>query len=75
MEITIGNLVDQLSIVNIRLWMLEDICRDKNATDKQIADAKRKINICNQMRTDFITAIDKELGKDTKQGDIKLYGK
>lgn len=70
MEISIGNLIDQLSIVNIRIWMLEDICRDKNATDKQIADAKKKINICNQMRTDFIAALDK-----SKQGEIKMYGK
>lgn len=69
MEITLGNLIDQLSIVNIRIWMLEDICRDPNATDKQIVDAKRKINICNQMRTDFISAIDK-----SKQGEIKMYG-
>lgn len=75
MEITTGNLIDQLTIINIRIWMLEDICRDKNADDKLIADAKRKINVCNQMRTEFIQAIDKALGKDSSQADIKMYGK
>ena len=54
---------------------MEDICRDKKATDKQIADAKRKINVCNKMRTEFIQAFDKQLGINTEQADIKIYGK
>ena len=28
---TIGNLIDKLTIANIRIWMAEDIKRDKNA--------------------------------------------
>jgi len=36
MEVTIGNLVDRLSIINIRIWMAEDIKRKKDATDKEI---------------------------------------
>lgn len=74
MDISIGNLIDQLSIVNIRLWMLEDVCR--NTCDlTEIGEAKIKINKCNQLRNEYIQAIDKYFGKDTGQGDLKKYGK
>ena len=48
MKITIGNLIDQLTIANIRIWMAEDIKRDSGATDKQLADATRITNFANQ---------------------------
>lgn len=80
---TIGNLIDKLSVTNIRIWMAEDIKRDKNATDKTIADATRITNEANKMRTDLIQEIDEklneigmgELQKLYKQGDTKIYGK
>lgn len=81
---TIGNLIDKLTITNIRIWMAEDIKRDKNATDKQIADATRITNVANSMRTDLIQEIDEKLnelvvtGKPQKlynQGATKMYGK
>lgn len=75
METTIGNLIDQLSIVNLRIWMAEDIKRDPQATDKQIADACRLTNKANQTRNDLIEAIDKYFGKETGQGSTKIYGK
>lgn len=83
MKITIGNLIDQLTIVNIRIWMAEDIKRDPNATDKQVADAARLTNTVNQLRNDLIQAIDEaingiasgELQKLYKQGTSKIYGK
>lgn len=83
MKITIGNLIDQLSIVNIKIWMAEDVKRNPNATDKEIADATRITNIANQQRNDLIQAIDEsinvigqgELQKLYKQGDTKNYGK
>ena len=31
---TIGNLIDKLTIANIRIWMAEDIKSDPNASDK-----------------------------------------
>ena len=82
MDVTIGNLIDQLSITNIRLWMLEDICRKPKASDKEIAEAKTKINTCNQLRTDLIQAIDEGLNKIAEgekqklysQGSLKIYG-
>ncbi len=81
---TIGNLIDKLSVVNIRIWMAEDIKRDKNVTDKEIADATRVTNIANSQRNDLIQEIDEkfnhmiktgELQKLYKQGANKMYGK
>ena len=74
MEKTIGELVDALSIMNIRIWMLEDKCREECDLTK-IGEAKLKINKCNQIRNELIQAIDKFHGKDTGQGDLKKYGK
>lgn len=81
---TIGNLIDKLTIANIRIWMAEDIKRDPTATDKQIADATRITNIVNVQRTDLIQEIDEtvnhlistgQLQKLYKQGATKMYGK
>jgi hypothetical protein len=81
---TIGNLIDKLTITNIRIWMAEDIKRDKNASDKQIADATRVTNVANSFRTDLIQEIDEQLNeiittgkpqKLYKQGSTKMYGK
>ena len=81
---TIGNLIDKLTIVNIRIWMAEDIKRGKNATDKEISDACRITNVANTHRNDLIQEIDEKLNEATatgklqklyKQGSSKLYGK
>jgi len=72
---TLGNLIDRLTIVNIRIWMAEDIKRAKDATDKQIADATRITNIANQQRNNLIEEIDKIMGLNTGQGSTKMYGK
>lgn len=74
MKITIGNLIDQLSIVNMKIWKQEDVKRSSN-DDKQIADACRKTNILNQQRNDLIESIDEALGeKHYGQGSTKNYG-
>lgn len=81
---TIGSLIDKLTIVNIRIWMAEDIKRDKSATDKKIADATRLTNIANSQRNDLIQEIDESINKLIStgslqklysQGKSKLYGK
>jgi hypothetical protein len=81
---TIGNLIDKLTIVNIRIWMSEDIKRDPDASDEKIANATRLTNIANLQRNDLIQEIDElinhmvktgELQKLYKQGDTKMYGK
>jgi hypothetical protein len=81
---TIGNLIDKLTIANLRIWMCEDIKRDSKASDEQIAKATRTTNIVNQQRNDLIQAIDESInemintGKTQKlygQGSTKMYGK
>lgn len=81
---TVGNLIDKLTIANIRMWMAEDIKRDPSATDKQIADATRVTNVTNVHRTDLIQEIDEAINdlivsgrpqKLYKQGTVKMYGK
>lgn len=76
MDITIGNLIDQLSIENVRIWMAEDLKRKEGATDTEIANATRLTNVANVKRNKLIQAIDEALGQNSfKQGDNKLYGK
>jgi hypothetical protein len=81
---TLGNLIDKLTIVNLRIWMAEDLKRDKNATDTEIANATRLTNVCNQQRNDIIQDIDELINylvinqspqKLYKQGSTKMYGK
>lgn len=81
---TIGNLIDKLTIANLRIWTAEDKKRDAKASDKQIADATKVTNIVNSQRNDLIQEIDErlnhmvstgELQKLYKQGSTKMYGK
>lgn len=80
---TFGNLIDKLTIVNLKIWKYEDIKRDSK-DDKEIADSTKKTNILNQQRNDLIQEIDEMLinaskglinFKNYKQGDTKKYGK
>lgn len=82
MSDTIGNLIDKLTIVNLKMWRQEDIKRSSN-NDHEIAEATRKTNILNQQRNDLIQEIDElilGLVNGTKkmkiydQGSTKSYG-
>jgi hypothetical protein len=83
MKKTIGNLIDELTIANLRIWKAEDIKRDPHASDSQIADATRLTNKVNQHRNDLIQAIDEAMNDIAKgemqklygQGETKMYGK
>lgn len=84
MKVTIANMIDQLSVTNLRIWMAEDVKRDKKATDEQIANACRITNVANQQRNDLIQSIDEainemvstgKLQKLYKQGSTKSYGR
>jgi uncharacterized hydantoinase/oxoprolinase family protein len=72
---TIGNLIDKLTIVNIRIWMAEDIKRNSDASDTEIANATKLTNIANQQRNDLIQEIDEKINQMVKTGNVqKLYG-
>lgn len=75
MKISIGNLIDQISIENIRIWMAEDIKRKPRVPDSEIADACRITNIANSKRNNLIQAIDEYFGIESGQGSTKLYGR
>jgi hypothetical protein len=81
---TIGNLIDKLTVTNIRIWMAEDIKRKEGATDSEISNATKLTNVANQQRNDLIQEIDESINdliinqkpqKLYKQGFTKLYGK
>jgi len=81
---TLGNLIDKLTIANIRIWMAEDIKRDSTADDTKIAVATKITNVVNSLRTDLIQEIDEmindmittgKIQKLYKQGSTKMYGK
>jgi hypothetical protein len=80
---TLGNLIDKLTVVNIRIWMAEDIKRNSDSTDSDIANACKITNVANTQRNDLIQEIDEkinymirsgELQKLYSQGSTKMYG-
>lgn len=80
---TIAGLIDKLVVANLRIWKAEDIKRNKNASDKELADMTRLTNVVNQQRNDLIQEIDEkinqmvltgELQKLYRQGSTKMYG-
>ena len=80
---TIGNLIDKLTVVNIRIWMAEDIKRNSSSSDSEIVKATKLTNICNSQRNDLIQEIDEKINELIKtgkvqrlysQGSTKMYG-
>ena len=72
---TIGNLIDKLTICNLKIWMAEDIKRKTDATDAEIAKATKITNVANQQRNDLIQEIDEKLNQMVETGTLqKLYG-
>lgn len=75
----IGEVIEKLSILHIRMWMLEDKCAASNNND-EIAEIKRKIDICfKNKRPKFVQAINLMIDKAVKNGStlvedsVKLY--
>ena len=81
MKKTIGAMIDELSIVNIKIYMHEDKKRDLDASDREIATATRATNKLNSQRNYLIDEIDiamNEIAEGKKQklfGSNKSYGK
>lgn len=74
MEYTIGQMCDQLSIVNIKIFMLENLKRDNSSNDKIVADATRRTNDLNVQRNTIISEIDLAINKVATGQQQKLFG-
>jgi len=74
MKKTIGNLIDELTIANLRIWKAEDVKRDPNATDAELAKVTKLTNKVNQQRNDLIQAIDEAMNDIAEGKKQKLYG-
>ncbi|MEK0336749.1 MAG: hypothetical protein QQN41_04860 [Nitrosopumilus sp.] len=77
----IGEVIEKLCIVHIRMWMLEDDCC-KADTDEKMADIKRKTDICyKQIRPRLVEAINRMIdnsiitGKSLIEDSVKRYKK
>lgn len=74
-----GEVIDKLIIVHIRTWMLEDKIH-KDISDKELADLKRKIDICfKNKRPKLVQAlnmlVDKAVieSKSLSEDSVKIY--
>lgn len=74
MGITIGQLCDSLSIINIKIFMLEDVKRDEKATDSEIASATKSTNKLNSQRSEIIDELDQAMNKIAEGQKQKLFG-
>jgi hypothetical protein len=75
----LGEIVEKLSILHIRTWMLEDAIQEAS-TDSEIAELKRKIDICfKSKRPKLVQAINALVedaivnNKSLKEDSVKLY--
>lgn len=75
----LGEAVEKLAILHIRSWMLEDAMQDAQ-TDTELADLKRKIDICFKVkRPRLVEAINKIVddaisrNKSIREDSVKLY--
>jgi hypothetical protein len=75
----IGEVIEKLAILHCRMWYLEDAI-GLAKTDEEIADLKRKIDICFKVkRPRYVEAINKMIdnsirsGKSLQEDSVKLY--
>jgi hypothetical protein len=75
----IGEVIEKLIIIHIRMWMLEDAAGIAQ-TDEELASLKRKIDICfKQKRPKYVEAINRMInnavlsGKSLVEDSVKHY--
>lgn len=73
MNHTLGDLVDRLSICNIKLWFTQDevFKAAKNGTSLPAENARRMISL-NAERNKLITAIDEALDNAAREGRAEI---
>ena len=75
----LGEVVEKLSILHTRMWMLEDAIQEAK-TDTEVADLKRKIDICFKVKRPRLVQavnllVDNAIasGKNLSEESVKLY--
>lgn len=75
----LGEVIEKLSILHIRTWMLEDAIQEAT-TDAEVAELKRKIDICfKSKRPKLVQAINMLVdnailkNKSLREDSVKLY--
>lgn len=75
----LAEVIEKLAILHCRMWYLEDAIADAK-TDKEIADIKRKIDICFKIkRPKYVEAINRMVdnsirhNKSLIEDSVKLY--
>lgn len=75
----LGEVIEKLSILHTRMWMLEDAIQAAE-TDAEIADLKRKIDICFKIkRPRLVQAVNLlvdnaiSTGRSLREDSVKLY--
>lgn len=75
----LGEVIEKLSIIHIRMWMLEDAIQSAKS-DEEIADLKRKCDICFKVkRPRYVQAINAMVdnairtNRSLKEDSVKLY--
>jgi len=75
----LGEIVEKLAIIHIRMWMLEDAIQEAK-TDEEIAELKKKCDICFKVkRPRFVQAVNLLVddaianNKSLREDSVKLY--
>lgn len=75
----LGEVVEKLAIIHIRMWMLEDAIQMAK-TDEEVAELKRKCDICFKVkRPKFVQAVNLLVddaianNKSLREDSVKLY--
>lgn len=75
----LGEVVEKLAILHVRMWMLEDLI-NASTTDEELAELKRKIDICfKQKRPKLVQAINLLVdnaiikNKSLREDSVKIY--
>lgn len=75
----LGEVVEKLAILHVRMWMLEDLI-NASTTDAELADLKRKIDICFKIKRPRLVQalnllVDNAIssGKSLREDSVKIY--
>lgn len=75
----LGEIIEKLAIIHIRMWMLEDAFQVAKS-DEEMADLKRKVDVCFKVkRPKYVQAINLLVDdairneKSIREDSVKLY--